>query len=260
MNELKTVFRNREGDVIPFANLAELGDKKVVAIVQARMGSSRFPGKSLSKIGKHPIIKYLYDQLQYSTTLTHFVLATTRQEKDDDLALVAENIGWQVFRGDENDVLSRYYDAAITVGCSENDFIVRVTGDDIFPDPEMLDNMVKMLAKHHHPIHHVSNNRKLSFPYGSDIEVFTMWALSEAQQSANTLHQREHVTPYIRSNSDLFPFLSLEQDQDYSHISLSIDHPKDLARAQELMAILQQSCTKPFHVHDIINSYNKLGQ
>ena len=225
---------------------------KTVAIIQARMGSTRLPGKALAEIVGQPAIWHLFRQLSESRYLDSVVLATTKSVQDDPLAAYGVAQGWRVFRGSEHDVLDRYYRAAVDAGCGDGDVIVRVTGDDILVDPEIVDRIVEFYLSHQPAIEHASNNRTPGFPYGADVEVFSFRALEQAWRSATLPEEREHVTPYIRRHQELFPYVELKSPMDYSRVRLSIDCPEDLEFNRRLFAVLYQETQPAFHLKDII--------
>lgn len=215
------------------------GQINTVVIVQARMGSTRFPGKSLKKINGKTLIGILFDFLKLSDQINSLVLATTLEAKDDELASEASDIGWIVFRGSEKDVLGRFYQAAKSFQLNNNDIIVRITGDDIFPDISILDALLvdfKRVSEHYV---FASSNFVERLPYGSDFEMFNFEALVAADSKAQKSFDREHVTPYIKDNLDEFPAVSFEFEEDATDCSVSIDFPEDLQVAEGLYNHLQ---------------------
>lgn len=230
---------------------------EIVAIVQARMGSSRLPGKALAEIAGHPAIWHLFQQLRHARRVNQIILATTTNPVDDPLAAYAAGQSWRVFRGSEQDVLDRYYQAAREAGCRAEDVIVRVTGDDILSDPEIVDQIVELLWTSPKRITYASNNRTRGFPYGADVEGIAFEALEQAWRQAVLPDEREHVTPYVRSHPELFPYVELKSPTDYSYIRLSIDYPEDLAFNRSLLEKLYRESQHPFHLRDIIRCIEK---
>jgi spore coat polysaccharide biosynthesis protein SpsF (cytidylyltransferase family) len=226
---------------------------RVVAIVQARMGSTRLPGKALADVAGKPAIKRLFDQLRHATRLDAVVLATTDTALDEPLAEYANSQGWPTYRGSEDDVLDRYYQAGLASGCSGDDVVVRITGDDIVADPEVVDEVVDLYISRQPDVKHASNNRVPTYPYGADVEVFAFSALEQAWNEATAPDEREHVTPYIRNHPEVFPYVDIRSPEDLHHIRLSIDYPEDLAFNQELFASLFRHGTPPFHLRDILS-------
>lgn len=227
---------------------------KVVAIVQARIGSTRLPGKTMKDVVGRPAISHLMNQLAYSRRLDALVLATTMNTLDDPLVNYGREQGWQIFRGSEEDVLDRYYKAATEVGCAGDDAVVRVTGDDILIDPEVADQVIDLFFAHRPDVRYASNNLTLSYPFGADVEILTFEALEQAQREADKPEEREHVTPYVRHHPEIFPNVELRSPVDYSHIRIAIDYPEDLAFMRQLLEKLYESRRPPFHVEDLVTT------
>jgi spore coat polysaccharide biosynthesis protein SpsF (cytidylyltransferase family) len=225
-----------------------------VAIVQARMGSTRLPGKTLKMIEGKPAIWHLFHQLSFSQVLNHIVLATTVNTEDDELADFATSEGWKVFRGDESDVLARYYFAAIDYGMGKGDLIVRLTGDDIYHDPYFIDTLIGMLKCGYPSIQYVCNNRKPQFPYGFDVEVFSFECLEKAYKNATKLEDREHVTPYIRRQTELKSSIDITFSENWSDVHLSIDRDSDLERNRILSAYLAKNANRPFRMSEVLRA------
>lgn len=195
---------------------------KTVAIVQARMGSTRFPNKVMSPVTGVPLIELLLLRLSRTKLLTQIVVATSTHSRDDELVQHVEHLGYQVFRGSENDVLDRYYQAAKTFAA---DVIVRITGDCPLIDPTIVDQVVAMFTES--GVDYASNTSPPTYPDGLDTEVFTMSSLAIAHTEATTTAQREHVTPFIRE-SGRFRTTNLKCASNFSHLRWTVDEPVDL--------------------------------
>ncbi|MGO4353294.1 aminotransferase class III-fold pyridoxal phosphate-dependent enzyme [Rhizobium sp. RAF36] len=205
---------------------------KVVAIVQARMGSSRLPGKVLREISGQPLISVLLKRLAQSRRLDEVVLAIPEGAADDVLAEFLGTNGHKTFRGSENDVLQRYFDAATEIGA---DIVVRVTGDCPFIDPMVLDTVIDSLVSN--GADYASNVAPPTFPDGLDVEVFRFSALWRANSEAKETPQREHVTPYLRE-SGLFKTVNVSNETDHSAERWTVDEAGDLQVADAIMAQL----------------------
>ena len=142
---------------------------KIVSIIQARMGSSRFPGKVMALLNNKPMIGQLINQISFSSKLDDIILATTNDPIDDVLTEYVTSLGFKVFRGSENNVLSRYYNAAKS---ADADIIIRNTGDNPLVDPTIIDKLIQILITKKYD--YVSNNLERSFPRGYDSEVLTL--------------------------------------------------------------------------------------
>lgn len=194
---------------------------KIVAIVQARMGSVRCPRKVLRPVGGVPLIQLLLNRLNRSKLISKIVLATSEDESNDELVETVKAIGYDVFRGDENDVLDRYYQAAKE---HDADVVVRITGDCPLIDPEVVDQVIRKLCDS--GLDYVSNIAPPTFPDGLDAEAFRMSALETAWQQAREPADREHVTLFIRGNGE-FQQGVFSNPIDYSNIRWTVDEEAD---------------------------------
>ena len=193
----------------------------VLAVVQARMGSTRLPGKVLMEAGGKPLIEILLHRLSQSKMIDKIVLATGKNSANDILADTAEKLGYEVFRGSEPDVLDRYYLAA---KCYSPETVVRVTGDCPIIDPDLVDEVISLYQGNE--VDYVSNTDPPTFPDGLDVEVFSFGALEKAWGESFTPPDREHVTLYIRRNRQ-FSKINLFSEQDYSSERWTVDESED---------------------------------
>ncbi|WP_180274807.1 cytidylyltransferase domain-containing protein [Mesotoga sp. H07.pep.5.3] len=204
---------------------------KVATIIQARMGSSRLPGKIMKRIGKKELLWYSANRASKAKLVNDTIIATTVDSRDNTVFDWCKTNGFPVFRGSEKDVLDRYYNCAKEFGAN---IIVRLTSDNPFCDPEIVDQLVLELKKSKSD--YVSNRvTKRTWPYGLDAEVFTFKALKHAWEQANKEHQREHVTPYILEHSEYFRLLEVPLDENLSNFRLSIDYPEDFEMCKVLI-------------------------
>ncbi len=193
-----------------------------VAIVQARMSSSRLPGKVLLPLGKRSVIGQVFHQLSYCKKIQRRVLATSIDASDDALAAWARSESIEIYRGNLNDVLDRFYQ---TAKWAKADNIVRITGDCPLIDPTLVDKVVGMFLEGGYD--YVSNSNPPTFPDGMDAEVFTWASLEESWKSAELPSEREHVTPYIKNHIGQFKIGNLENDKNLENIRLTLDNPED---------------------------------
>lgn len=208
----------------------------VVAIIQARMTSTRLPGKVLADLNGVPLLAYLLDRLSTSRTLSQTLVATTTNKADDQVADLCRTLGVEVFRGSENDVLQRYRDAAVSY---EADTIVRLTADCPMTDPHLVDQIVGAYLGS--GVDYLSNAVERSYPDGLDVEVFGRTALEVAHERANSGHDREHVTPFIyRDGTDqgLFRVAHHRFVADFAHLRWTVDTERDLERVRRLTSQL----------------------
>ncbi len=192
---------------------------KIVAVVQARMGSSRLPGKVMKKIGRVPLIELLLARLAKATEVDQIVVATSVDPRNGPLVEHVRKLGYVCIEGSEEDVLDRYLQAARAAGA---DAIVRVTGDCPLIDAAIVDRAVRLLRDER--VQYVSTSAH--FPDGLDTEVFTFEALQRAAAETSAAYDREHVTPYIR-NSGQFKRLELPNNADLSRLRWTVDERAD---------------------------------
>jgi spore coat polysaccharide biosynthesis protein SpsF len=197
---------------------------KIVAIVQARMGSSRLPGKVLKDLGGETVLARVVRRLRRSALIGDIVVATTVSAADDAIVRECQRLGASSFRGSELDVLDRYYRAAQS---ADAEAIVRITSDCPLIEPEITDKTIRLFLEQ--PADYASNALHRTYPRGLDTEVMTREALGRAWEQARSPYQRVHVTPYIYEHPELFRIVSLRSRQDYSHCRWTLDTVEDLA-------------------------------
>jgi spore coat polysaccharide biosynthesis protein SpsF (cytidylyltransferase family) len=206
---------------------------KIVALIQARMSSSRLPGKVLAEIGGKPSILFMVDRVRRATTLDEIVVVTSIDPSDDPLALALAAAGVACFRGPLDDVLSRYAAAA---SFHEADVVVRLTGDCPLVDPAIVDRVVGTLIES--GCDYASNIDPPSFADGLDVECFTRAALIRAGREASAPAEREHVTLWMRSGEAGLERRCVRSLIDSSHLRLTVDYPDDLALVRTLVTLL----------------------
>lgn len=196
--------------------------KKIIAIVQARMSSSRLPNKVLMNLGGRPVIEQVFHQLSFSKKIDDTILATSFDKSDDPLEQWAKKNNIKYFRGDLNNVLKRFFDAAVKFNA---DIIVRITADCPLIDPEVVDEVIKGFLSGNYDYY--SNINPPTFPDGLDTEVFSFSALEKTYKNAKLLSEIEHVTPYIRNNPDIFKIGNYSSENDFSHFRWTLDTIED---------------------------------
>jgi len=204
---------------------------KIVAIVQARMGSSRLPQKVLKDLGGATVLDRVLRRLGRARLVDQILVATTLAPQDSVIVDHCGRGGACVFRGSEQDVLDRYYRAAEHL---EAGVVVRITSDCPLIDPEVTDATIQAFLEHH--ADYASNVRVRTYPRGLDTEVMTVNALERAWREARQPHQREHVTPYIYENPGEFKLHGIENDTDCSRHRWTFDTPEDLEFLQAVYA------------------------
>ena len=194
---------------------------KVVAIVQARMGSSRLPNKVMKPIGGIPMIAVLLARLARAVEVNEIVVATSIDPRNQPLAELVRNLGYQCSIGSENDVLDRYWHAA---KASNANVVVRITGDCPLVDPELIDEAIRTFKALR--VDYFSNTSPPTYPDGLDIEVFTMASLEKAAKEACKPFDREHVTPYLRESGQ-FKQDGMRYVEDFSRLRWTVDEMND---------------------------------
>ena len=197
---------------------------KVVASIEARMTSSRLPGKVLMPVLEKPILFYLIERLKSVAKIDEIVLATTTNPQDDALEQFAKTNGIQCYRGSEDDVMLRVIEAVASVS---GDTVVEITGDCPILDTEITSQVISLYE--HSDVKYASNAHIRSYPDGMDVQVFSLDSLVESEKmTSNTLH-REHVSLHMRENPKLFPQANLLAPPSLHHpqLGLTLDEIDD---------------------------------
>lgn len=210
-------------------------EQRTVLITQARTGSSRLPGKVLKTVDDKTLLQIHLERLKQCKNASTIIVATTTEPEDEKIDLLAKKLGVKSYRGSEENVLDRFYQAAEPLSPK---WVVRVTSDCPLLDPELVDKVINF-AQNHAP-DYVSNTIDSNYPDGQDVEVFTFKALEKAWKEAKKTIEREHVTPYIRNNSDLkgeklFKAQSYPSDLDYGNIRMTVDEQEDYILIKKLV-------------------------
>src|ERR1017187_334535 len=195
---------------------------KTVAVVQARLGSTRLPNKVMREVVGTPLIALLLRRLSGAMRVDEIVVATTDRPADDALAQYLESQAVRVWRGSEKDVLDRYYWAAKVSGA---DLVVRITGDCPLVDPKLVDRIVGVL--HESASDYVSNTNPPTFPDGLDVEACTFAVLERAWKESSSAPEREHVTPFMKCAADIRR-VNVTNSVDLSAGRWTVDEPEDL--------------------------------
>ena len=215
----------------------EQSKKNIVAIIQARNGSTRLKNKIMKDVANGKSLIDMVVKRAIKTSLVDFiVVATTVNSEDDCLVQWCNDNDIKVFRGSERNVLDRYYKCAVKYNA---DTVVRITADDPFKDPQVNDHAIKLLIDNKYD--YVSNTINPSYPEGLDIEVFTFSALKSAYKNAILESEKEHVTPYIWKNKDKFKIFNFSHSENISHLRWTIDYEEDLEFVRHVCGKLDNS-------------------
>lgn len=225
--------------------------KSKVVIVQARYGSTRLKGKIFKEISGKPMLWHVINRLSFCKMVDKIVVATTTDHEDDKTEQFCIDNNISCYRGDVDDVLSRYYETAKKF-CA--DIIIRITSDCPLIDPVILDKMLEQLLSASEPIDYFSNVIQRSFPRGLDIEIFSFEALEKAFNEARTNFDREHVTPYFYNNPDLFKTKNYLNDVDYSFHRWTVDTEEDFMLIEKIYHSLYKA-EKIFLFEDILKLF-----
>jgi spore coat polysaccharide biosynthesis protein SpsF (cytidylyltransferase family) len=200
----------------------------ILAIIQARMGSTRLPGKVLKPFGDTTVIRYMLERVEQSKLIDLTVIATSTNQENDVLINHLED--YETYRGDENNVLSRFYEVAQRY---HPNLVVRLTADCPFIDPQLIDQTIQQTIDA--DADYGSNVNPATYPDGIDVEVFTYEALETAAQQATSEFDLEHVTPYIRQHAQ--NQTNLQNDTDYRYIRWTLDTLKDYENLSQMVQL-----------------------
>jgi spore coat polysaccharide biosynthesis protein SpsF len=206
-----------------------------LAILQARMTSSRLPGKVMAPVLGEPMIGRQVERLRRAKRIDKLVVATSTDPSDDPLAAYCESLGLTVFRGSLNDVLGRFR-AALAL-YPDAKAVVRLTADCPLADPELIDRVVE----HHHAAgaDYTSNTLGTrTYPHGLDVEVIRPEVLVEAAERASDPYEREHVTPYIYRRPETYRLAGVARHKSLAMLRWTVDFPEDLAFVRDVYAKL----------------------
>lgn len=210
-------------------------ERTVMAIIQARMGSTRLPGKILADLGGKPMLCRVVERARRASTLDGVLVATTTLAADDAVEALCRQHGYDVSRGHPTDVLDRYYQAARS---ARVDVVVRLTADCPVIDPAVIDQVVGAFLAADPPVDFAANRLpdERTFPIGLDTEVCTFAALERAWSEAEGPHHREHVMPYLYEAPGRFRVLLVRAERDLSHLRWTVDTAEDLELLRRIYA------------------------
>lgn len=221
-------------------------NKKVVLIIQARVGSTRLPGKVLKDISGKPMLWHVINRVKKAKLINQIILATTNKKEGLPLIEIASEEGIESYAGSEEDVLDRYFQAATKY---KADVIVRITADCPLIDPKVMDKAIEHFMKGN--FDYVTNTIKYTYPDGLDVEVFSYNALKKAWTEAKFPSEREHVTSYMRKHIEKFKIENVENDENIGHLRWTVDEEKDLEFVREVYKNLYKE-GEIFYMEDVL--------
>tara|TARA_X000000368_G_scaffold416751_1_gene411408 strand:- start:1487 stop:2221 length:735 start_codon:yes stop_codon:yes gene_type:complete len=225
-----------------------------VLIIQARMGSTRLPGKVLKEISGQPLLKFMTDRVLDSKLVDKIVIATTLKSKDDPIVSFCENFNISYYRGSEDDVLDRYYKVAKSYGAKT---IIRCTADCPLIDAEFIDKTIELYLNSN--VDYASNTCPpdlKKYPDGSDVEVFSFTALEKAWKETTDLKDREHVTFYFWKRGNDFSTILLDNKENWGNYRITVDYPEDFIVVERIIKKLKIE-KKKGSLKEIINILNE---
>jgi spore coat polysaccharide biosynthesis protein SpsF len=226
----------------------------ITAIIQARMSSTRLPGKIMTVFSGNTLLGHIIERISHAKCISRIIVATTENPADDEPVDWLKTKGIEYFRGSESDVLSRYFEAAKKVGASH---IARITSDDPFKDPQIIDEVAKLYFEE--SLDFAYNNKPPTFAEGLDTEIFSFEALNRAELNSKDPFEREHVTQHFYRNAEKFKQKNLKSDFDFSHLRWTIDTEQDLLMTKSVYENLY-SPGKIFLAKDILKLIEKNPQ
>jgi spore coat polysaccharide biosynthesis protein SpsF (cytidylyltransferase family) len=212
---------------------------KIIAITQARVGSTRLPAKVLKEINGETLLDLHIQRILHSKMITALKVATTIEEGAERIIAIADKYNVQCYKGSVNDVLARFY---FTAKPENPDYVIRLTSDCPLIDSSIIDQLIDIITKDQ-TLDYISNVLNPTFPDGVDVEIFKFSALEKAFFEVTITSDREHVTPYIWRNSSvkggsIFKSFSFENSTDYSGFRLTVDEQKDFEVIEHLVNTL----------------------
>ena len=225
----------------------------IYAMIQARMGSSRLPGKVMKEVLGKPILQHIIERLDFCNEIDKIIVITSDEAENEPIRELCDNLSVDCFSGNEFDVLDRYYQAAIVLNLNDGDNIVRITADCPLIDPKIVDEVIRKPLEGN--FDYTTNTLIRSFPDGLDCEVFTVPILKEMWDTAKLKSEREHVTLFIKNNPDNYNLGNIKQDCDLSDLRWTVDEKEDFILIKKIYECLYDE-EKIFLMEDILELFN----
>lgn len=222
---------------------------KTVIIVQARMTSTRLPGKVLKRVLDKSLLEYQIERLRRVKLADEIVIATTTNSTDLPIIELCDRLSVPYFRGSEDDVLARYYGAAKE---HKGDVVVRVTSDCPLIDPQVIDKVIQFYLEYKYEYDYISNCLERSYPRGMDTEVFSFIALHQAFVEATAQPDREHVTPFIYRHPERYRLAQVVYSENQSSHRWTVDTADDFELIKKIIETLYPQIPK-FTLEDCLD-------
>lgn len=224
---------------------------KVVAIIQARMGASRLPGKVLMDVGGRSMLRLVVERTRKAELVDEVVIATTTELEDDAVAEAASGLGVASFRGSIDNVLERYLGAATKFDAT---VVVRITADCPLMEPTIIDQVIRRHLNS--KADYTANILKRTFPRGWDVEVFNLGALAKVSNLTTENYEREHVTIYFHEHQDEFTVINVEAKDELRRpdLRLCVDEPSDIKLVRQ---IFQELDVNNFSAQDVVDLFER---
>jgi spore coat polysaccharide biosynthesis protein SpsF len=213
------------------------------------MTSTRLPGKVMKEVRGKPLLEYQIERLKRANEADELVIATTTNNTDQPIVELCKRLGVAYYRGSEEDVLSRYYEAATEFGA---DIVVRVTSDCPLIDPAVMDKVIKHYKDNRDNYDYVSNTLTRTYPRGLDTEVFSYKVLQEAYYNAQEQPEREHVTPYIYGHPERYRLGNVFHHENQSQHRWTVDQIEDFLLIENIIKALYPN-NPQFNMTDVLN-------
>lgn len=220
----------------------------VVGMIQARMTSTRLPGKVLKRVLGKPLLEYEIERLKRIKQLNELIVATTTNEEDDPVVELCDSLGVPTYRGSELDVLSRYHEAAEAYRA---DVVARFTADCPLIDPAISGELIGHYLSHRDELDYCITDAR-TYPHGIDTEVFSREALGRAFRKGHSKQDREHVTYYIRTRPREFRIWEKPAPHDWSAYRLTVDTPEDFVLVKAVIEKIYPE-NPDFYLQDVIS-------
>lgn len=221
----------------------------IYAMIQARMGSSRLPGKVMKEVVGKPLLEHIIYRLSFCEKIDKIIVISSDEIENEPIKNLCDKINIDCFLGNENDVLDRYYRAAINFNLNDNDSIVRITADCPLIDPKIVDEVIVKHLENNYD--YTTNTLIRTYPDGLDCEVFTLTILRDMWDKAKLKSEREHVTLFIKNNPDNYKLGNLEQNVDLSDLRWTVDEKEDFILIKNIYEALYDD-EKIFLMEDIL--------